>query len=190
LTYANIVSSLALFVALGGTSYAVARNSIGNRELKKDAVTSSKVRDRAIKPIDLSTAVRTNLRGPRGPQGPTGATGSVDATPEPWQALTFDQRFSNYLAGFQVAQFRKDQLGRVSLRGLVTRNDALPAPDEVIGTLPPGYRPPATLIFGAEVVNGDGRLDVRPNGEIAFRGGPVQSERDYADLAGISFWTD
>jgi hypothetical protein len=41
-TYANVVSSLALFVALGGTSYAVARNSIGTRELKNNAVTSAK----------------------------------------------------------------------------------------------------------------------------------------------------
>ena len=31
LTFANVTSLLALFIALGGTSYAVATNSIGTR---------------------------------------------------------------------------------------------------------------------------------------------------------------
>ena len=30
LSYANVMSTIAVFIALGGTSYAVARNSVGN----------------------------------------------------------------------------------------------------------------------------------------------------------------
>jgi len=50
-----IVALLALFVALGGTSYAVIKlpaKSVGNRELKSNAVTSAKIRPRAIAASD------------------------------------------------------------------------------------------------------------------------------------------
>lgn len=73
ITYANVMSTIAVFLALGGTSYAVARNSIGERELKDSAVTSRKVRDGALQTQDLAPGVLTKgARGPRGPEGPPG----------------------------------------------------------------------------------------------------------------------
>ena len=75
LTYANVMSTIAVFLALGGTSYAVARNSIGNRELKRNAVTSSKVKDRSLATSDLSPSARigraraARLAGPARPAG-------------------------------------------------------------------------------------------------------------------------
>jgi hypothetical protein len=66
LSFANVVSCLALFVALGGTSYAVIklpRNSVGSRE----------VRDRSLTASDLAASARA--RGPRGAEGPPGAPG-------------------------------------------------------------------------------------------------------------------
>lgn len=52
LTYANVVASLALFVALSGaTAFAatqIARNSIGSRQLKSKAVTTGKIANRAV----------------------------------------------------------------------------------------------------------------------------------------------
>ncbi|MBS1870110.1 MAG: hypothetical protein JSS99_10625 [Actinobacteria bacterium] len=76
LSYANVMSTLAVFLALGGTSYAVARNSIGTRELKDNAVTSRKVRDGAIGRADLARGiVQPGPRGPRGAQGPVGPVG-------------------------------------------------------------------------------------------------------------------
>jgi hypothetical protein len=47
LTFANLTALLALFVALRGTSYAALRlpkNSVGNKQLKKNSVTSTKVK--------------------------------------------------------------------------------------------------------------------------------------------------
>jgi hypothetical protein len=78
LSYANVISSIALFVALGGTGYAVTqlpRNSVGNRQLKANAVTSAKIRARAVQRSDLAPAARGGERGPRGPVGPAGALG-------------------------------------------------------------------------------------------------------------------
>jgi hypothetical protein len=45
-TFANVVSLIALFLALGGGAYAltIPRNSVGARQLKKNAVTGSKIR--------------------------------------------------------------------------------------------------------------------------------------------------
>jgi hypothetical protein len=78
LTYANVTSSVALFLALGGTGYAVSqlpRNSVGNRQLKANAVTSGKIRSGAVQRSDIAPSARGGSRGPRGPAGPVGPTG-------------------------------------------------------------------------------------------------------------------
>jgi hypothetical protein len=76
LSYANVIASLALFVALGGTAAAaatLARDSVGSPQIRTDAVRSpeiesgavrsSEIRDEGIKLTDLSTASRSALLG-------------------------------------------------------------------------------------------------------------------------------
>ncbi len=76
LSYANVVGSLALFVALGGTAAAAVtlpRDSVGSREIAKDAVRSpeivkdavrsSEIRDSGILLGDISEDARRSLRG-------------------------------------------------------------------------------------------------------------------------------
>lgn len=78
-TYANVVATLALFIALGGTSYAaikLPRNSVGSTQIRPSAVTTSKIRNRTIKLEDLSLAARSSLRGKVGPQGAAGPAGA------------------------------------------------------------------------------------------------------------------
>lgn len=80
LSYANVTSTVALFIALGGTSYAVTqlpRNSVGNRQLKANAVSSDKIRNGTVKRVDLSSSARSGARGPRGSQGPSGPQGQA-----------------------------------------------------------------------------------------------------------------
>lgn len=190
LTYANVMSTIAVFLALGGTSYAVARNSIGNKELKRNAVTSSKVKDRSLTTSDLSLSARTGPRGPRGLQGPQGPPGATEALPtaEPWTPLSFGVGWGNYGAQYQTVSYRKDQLGRVHLRGLATKTDGLPANNQVIGTLPPAtHAPAARLIFQANGAAADARVDVLPNGQILWING-VAGEKDYTSLSDISFY--
>jgi hypothetical protein len=90
-----IVASIALLVALGGTSLAAVSvilpaNSVGTKQLKNNAVTSAKVKDGSLKAIDLAPGVLAaspgvGAAGPAGPAGapgaagPTGATGPSDA---------------------------------------------------------------------------------------------------------------
>lgn len=58
LTYANVASTLALVVALGGGGAAVAaglaKNSVGTKQLKASAVTSAKVKDNSITGKDVA----------------------------------------------------------------------------------------------------------------------------------------
>jgi hypothetical protein len=70
LTYANVIATLALFVALGGVSYAATQlpaNSVGSKQLKKGAVT----------PVKLSGAARETLTGPLGQKGEPGPRGEA-----------------------------------------------------------------------------------------------------------------
>lgn len=83
-SYANVTATLALVVALGGTSYAAIRlpaNSVGTAQVKPDAITSGKVRNgsllrRDFKPGELPGA-RQGVDGPRGPAGPSGPAGDA-----------------------------------------------------------------------------------------------------------------
>ena len=77
-SFPTVISLIALFVALGGTSYAVVKlpaRSVGTRELKSNAVTASKIRDGSIGSAELASGARK--RGPRGPQGPAGPPGAA-----------------------------------------------------------------------------------------------------------------
>jgi hypothetical protein len=61
LSYGNVVASLALFVALGGTSYAVlhvgsndvVNNSLRSRDIRNDTVRSRDVHDRGLRARDI-----------------------------------------------------------------------------------------------------------------------------------------
>jgi hypothetical protein len=79
----NAIACLALFVALGGTSYAAIKlpaNSVGTTQIKKAAVTSAKIKDRSITAADLSAGtLRAGDVGPAGAAGPSGPKGDTGA---------------------------------------------------------------------------------------------------------------
>jgi hypothetical protein len=70
---------LALFVALGGTGYAasqLAKNSVGPRQLRNNAVTSKKVKNFSLRRRDFAPGqVPAGPRGPVGPKGDRGKKG-------------------------------------------------------------------------------------------------------------------
>jgi hypothetical protein len=82
---ALVVASIALLVALSGTSYAaitLPRDSVGTFQIRAGAVTSPKVRDASLGLADLSAGARRALKGQTGPQGPVGPKGDKgDAGP-------------------------------------------------------------------------------------------------------------
>jgi hypothetical protein len=73
---------LALFVALSGTAYAATlpRNSVGPAQLKRNAVTSAKVKPFSLLRNDFGRGqLPVGPQGPAGPRGPEGATGARGA---------------------------------------------------------------------------------------------------------------
>jgi hypothetical protein len=89
---AMLVALIALTVSLGGTSYAalsLPAGSVGAKELKKNSVTSPKVKSGSLLLSDFQSSQRALLQGPSGPQasagsqgapGPAGPAGATGAT--------------------------------------------------------------------------------------------------------------
>jgi hypothetical protein len=82
LTYANVAATLALFVALGGSSYAALRVTGG--DVVDSSLTGRDIRAGSITSSDLgrsATAARARgRRGPRGLRGPRGRNGATSVT--------------------------------------------------------------------------------------------------------------
>jgi hypothetical protein len=71
LTYANVMATIAVFIALGGASYAaikLPKNSVGTKQLKRQAVTLKKIKASA----KAALRGRKGARGEPGSQGPPG----------------------------------------------------------------------------------------------------------------------
>jgi hypothetical protein len=67
-----LVALLALFVALGSSSFAEPVRSAAKR-----LVTGKQVKDGSLSEKDLSRRARARLKGTQGPAGPAGAAGSA-----------------------------------------------------------------------------------------------------------------
>jgi len=87
---------LALFVALGGTSYAAVKlpaKSVGTKQLKAGAVTGAKVRDHSLSAADFGGQL------PAGASGAQGATGLPDPRATPAQPARPAQRATRACKG-------------------------------------------------------------------------------------------
>src|SRR6476619_5860210 len=65
LTYANVMATIAVFVALGGGAYAATHlppKSVGTKQLKKNAVTSATIRNGTITGADVNKAKLGQVR--------------------------------------------------------------------------------------------------------------------------------
>jgi len=98
LTYANVISTLCLFLLLGGGAAFAAtqlpKNSVGAKQIKKGAITPTKLAVATKQAFESIVGPRgprgavgpsgargdTGARGPAGPQGATGPQGAAGAT--------------------------------------------------------------------------------------------------------------
>jgi hypothetical protein len=97
----HVVGYLALFITVGGTSYAAARlpaNSVGTAQLRKGAVTAPKLAKRAVDTTKVKNATLVAAdfapgqipQGSKGATGPQGATGPTGAKGDPGPAGVTD----------------------------------------------------------------------------------------------------
>jgi hypothetical protein len=80
LTYANVISSLCLFIVLSGS--AVAAVTITGKQVRNNSLTSADIRDRTLRANDFKPGVlpqagssETGVPGPQGPKGEQGDRG-------------------------------------------------------------------------------------------------------------------
>jgi hypothetical protein len=105
LSHATVVAYLALFVALGGSSYAaieLSKKSVKAKHIAKNAVTSKKVKDGTLLTDDFKDgelpAGAQGAQGPKGdpgPKGDAGADGADGADGAPGQDATELHAFIN-----------------------------------------------------------------------------------------------
>lgn len=62
LTFSNVVSLIALFVVLGGTAFALSKNSVGTNQLKKNAVHKSDIVNGAVTTNKLKNDAATGAK--------------------------------------------------------------------------------------------------------------------------------
>ena len=70
---ATALSVVALFVSLGGVSYAAA--TIGSSQIKNNSVASKDIKNKTISTKDISSKARKALKGAKGPAGAAGKVG-------------------------------------------------------------------------------------------------------------------
>ena len=155
---ALVISVIALFVALGGTTYAATNlpaNSVGTAQLKYNAVTAAKIANGAVVASKINTASL--------------AWHEIGAPGEP----AFENGWTNSGLFAPTAGYYKDPFGVVHLKGMINSGNV----NTAAFTLPVGYRPAhgireATVQTGnvaGPIHNGNvaGPLFIDSNGRVA-----------------------
>jgi len=156
LTYSNVVSTLCLFLLLGGGAAFAAgqlgKNSVGSKQLKKNAVVTAKIKKEAITAAKVRKGTLTGSQinvSTLGtvPTAQTAQTASSVAPPEAWHMVGapgepgFENGWANAPPSpplaFEGAGFYRDHEGVVHLKGLVKGGTS----GGIIFHLPSGYRP-------------------------------------------------
>jgi hypothetical protein len=194
LTFANVISCLALFVALGGSAYAATqlkKNSVGTKQLKKNAVTEAKVGNEAITAAKVKSGTLTGTQidvstlgtvpSAKNATSANNAANAINAqhaqiadSIQPPEALhlvgeTGDPGVTFAPSWKNFAPPWADAAFYKDREGVVHLQGTVAGSglfDEVF-TLPPGYRPAASEAF---VVGGNGgkvaRVVVSGSGEV------------------------
>jgi hypothetical protein len=168
-TYANVMSTLALFLALGGgLAWALANDSVKSKHIK----------DGQVKPRDLA---------------PTEAWRVVGAPGEPQFTNLVGCAWSNFDSNHQNAAFFRDASGVVHLKGLVKAGAGCDFASfflshPVIFNLPEGYRPARRSVHAVIANNQLGRVNVDHSGEVRVDNDLAPNNaKTFLQLDGITF---
>jgi hypothetical protein len=178
---ANVYGLVAVFIALGGTAYALEANSVRSQHIANGQVKSADLKpvaQRAVKPYPGGNA--NNCAG----QSPQVGVFCGDLG-GPWSNT------SQYVPPHSPAAFDIDNEGMVQIRGLVVQNSLAP---HTIFILPRKYRPATKRVFTTTAYYaGDGghtraRVDISASGAVEIvEGGDLSGFGDWLSLDGITY---
>ncbi|MGA8746506.1 MAG: hypothetical protein WB507_11665 [Solirubrobacterales bacterium] len=177
LTYANVMSTMAVFLLLGGgAAFAgtkLGKNSVGTKQIKKGAVTAAKIKSGSITGTQIKSGSLTGTQVNASTLGtvPTAQTANSLPAPEAWHEVGtsgqpgFMNSWTNLTIGAihdENVAFYKDHEGNVHLRGAVAGGTGF------IFTLPAGFRPgsgtfirvPVACTNGTSCEKGSSGLDI------------------------------
>lgn len=160
LTYANVMSSIAVFLVLGGAT-AFAAKKIGTSQIKAGAITTGKIKKNAVTTSKIKKDAVTGAKVKESTLGsvplaetipPAEPTHLVGAAGEP----AFENGSNNLTAPglkLEPVGFYKDHEGIVHLQGIaeVGKN---PGGVASVFTLPAGYRPGVGALLLLEQLSG------------------------------------
>ncbi len=112
----------------------------------------------------------------------TSNAATLTVTSASWTPIVYQNNWHDYGLPYTPAGFRKTSAGMIVLEGL-SASRGTPGTNEIIGTLPLGYRPSENLIFQNNSNGAGGRIDVWPDGTIRF----VVGNAAWFSLDGITF---
>jgi hypothetical protein len=197
LTYANVISTVCLFLLLGGGAAVAAtqlgKNSIGTKQIKNGAITGAKIKKASIEATKLTALAISSLKGQKGakgaagakgatgakgergatgPQGPQGPTGTF-AAPEPLRVVgapgqpAFGTGWENFSSSTRPSA--AFYLDRQGIAHLQGEVTRSSGTGGDIFVLPAGYAPELQQTFAA-VGNGGtfAVVSVEPDGEVSF----------------------
>lgn len=112
LTYANVMASVAVFIALGGTSYAavsitgrdVRNNSLSGADVRNSSLSGADIRNRSLRSSDFATGqLKAGAKGEKGDKGDKGDPGSGGAgSAQRWVLLNEAGDIEEQSGGFTV----------------------------------------------------------------------------------------
>jgi hypothetical protein len=179
LTYANVMATIAVFIALGSASYAaikLPKNSVGTKQLKKNSVVTAKIKKEAVTAAKVKKGTLTGSQIDISTLGtvPAAQTANVAnsvAPSEGWHLVgtTGEPAFQNgwhNTGTLDRVGFYKDRGGVVHLKGSAAGGPS----NNVIFGLPPGYRPAAgelvTVAVGCDCPLSSGTTSITVGGPV------------------------
>jgi hypothetical protein len=213
LTYANVMSTIAVFLVVGGASAFAAgqlgKNSVGSKQLKKNAVTAAKIKKNAVTGAKIKKDSVTGAKVKESTLGtvPSAGIASALTPPEavhlvgtPGQPVFENGSNNATLEGLGGAHlnpvgFWKDHDGVVHLQGIAQVGKAASSSIVPIFTLPAGYRPaPGAIIIqamagegSAAVIGGSNTILSSGGTSVDLSGKVAGTEESLSALDGITF---
>jgi hypothetical protein len=190
-----VISLIALFVALGGTTYAATSlpaNSVGTKQIKNGAVTASKLNKRVAVKSAITAQNATYAKTAQNATALGGYPASYFALAaiEPAHVVgaTNQPAFQNGWAApagananDEVLSFYKDSWGIVHFQG--NAGNVNPSTNTIF-TLPTGYRPNKNLYFAVFGSGGTAAyIQINSSGDVTVFG-PAEN---YVGLSNVAF---